>query len=283
MKHVRNLVLLATMAIGVAACKDVTNTAQNGTPAEGSQTPQGSTSNSGGEILAAATEGGWQNVDLLVSSGDAIQASKNCVEERTGATSCYAFLTREAYEAAQPKAAGNFTLTCWAARWTRNKEGTVSGGLNNYLPPACPASSRFETPKQADEASAEPATSEPLELRLTLEPTVTGDQILLQGATNLPDGTELSTSVSGRGFTGQDKAVVKGGQWRSGPFGPRGGLEPGTYEASVTLPYGRTQAEKIQTQLGRQLEKLSGPLMETNPELEFMGQSATVKANVRVQ
>lgn len=283
MRHVGSLLVLATLALSVAACREGASTSARKTPAE-SQTPQESTSDPGVEILASATEGGWQNVDLLVSSGDPEQASKDCVQERTGATSCYAFLTREAYEAAKPKAAGNFTLTCWAARWTRNKVGTVSGGLNNFMPSACPALSKSETSKRSDEASAEPVTSEPLALRLTLEPTVTAtEQILLEGTTNLPDGTELSTSVSGGAFTGQDKAVAKGGRWRSGPFGPRGGLQPGSYEASVTLPYGHTQPEMIQSQLGRRLEKLSGPLMKTNPELEFMGQSATVKANVRVQ
>jgi hypothetical protein len=39
----------------------------------------------------------------------------------------------------------------------------------------------------------------------------------------------------------------------------------------------------IQARLGRQLEQLTGPLMETSPDLEFMGQSATVKAVVRVR
>lgn len=278
------LILLATLVVGVASCKQEPNTTMKRTPAGGSETPDGATSkSSGGEILAVATVGGWQNVDLLVPSGDPLVAAKDCVSERTGATSCYAFPSREAYEAAQPKAAGNFTLTCWAARWTRNKEGSVSGGRNDYWPQGCPASARTEPLKQAAVESAELSTSEPLTLELTLEPTVTGDKILLQGTTNLPDGVELSTSVSGGGFMGQRKAVVENGQWRSGPFGPKGGLAPGTYDASVTLSYGRTQPERIQAQLGHQLEKLTGPLMKMNPDLKFMGQSATVKANVRVQ
>lgn len=258
--------MFCLLAMSVAACN------------EGADTTPGS------EILAAATEGGWQNVDLLVPSGDPLKAAKDCVERRSGATGCYVFLTRDAYEAAQPKAAGNFSLTCWAARWTRNKLGTVSGGLNEFMPPGCPASSKPQTLKAADEAPPEPPRAEPFELKLTFEPEVTNsDQILLQGTTNLPDGTKLSTSVSSGAFMGQDEAIVNGGRWRSGPFGPRTGLEAGTYEASATLPYGRTQPEAIQAQLGRQLEKLTGPLMETNPELEFMGQSANVTTIVTVR
>lgn len=271
MRQVCSLVLIATLAVGVAACKEGTDIAQGRI-------------DSAAEILASATEGGWQNVDLLVPSGDPVQAAKDCVQRRPGPTSCYVFLTREAYEAAQPTTAGNFAMTCWSARWARSKVGTVSGGLNDFMPTACPVSSKPEGSKPADEASAEQPTSELFELRLTLEPTVTNArQIALQGITNLPNGTKLSTSVSGGGFMGQDEAVVNGARWRSGPFGPRTGLDAGTYEASVTLPYGRTQPETIQAKLGRQLEKLTGPLMGTNPELEFMGQSATVKAIVRVR
>jgi len=258
--------IFCLLAMSVVACSEGAGTA------------------AGSEILAAATEGDWQNVDLLVPSGDPLKAAKDCVESRSGATSCYVFVTRGAYDAAQPKAAGNFRLTCWAARWTRNKLGTVSGGLNEFMPPGCPASSKPQTSKAAGEAAAEPLRAEPFELELTLEPEVTNaDQILLQGTTNLPDGTKLSTSVSSGAFRGQDEAIVNGGRWRSGPFGPQTGLEAGTYEASVTLPYGRTQPEAIQTQLGRQLEKLTGPLMETNPELEFMGQSANVTTIVTVR
>lgn len=209
---------------------------------------------------------------------------KSCVEGRSGAVSCYAFVTPEAYQAAQPLGPGNFTTTCWAARWTRNRLGTVSGGINQFMPSDCPGSPSPEASGQADGSPTAVSTGQPIELRLALEHTLTGDnRILLEGTTNLPEGTQLSTSLSGGSFMGQDRAVVSGARWRSGPFGPRTGLQPRNYEASVTVPYGRTQPEIVQAQLGQQLEKLTGPLMETNPQLDFMGQSATVTATVTVK
>lgn len=129
-----------------------------------------------------------------------------------------------------------------------------------------------------------PVPRDPVELSLTIDGTVTEErQVVLGGSTNLPDGAVLATSVSGGTFVGQDGAVVRGGRWSSGPFGPATGLAPGTYEASVTLPYGRRQPEAIQQELGEQLERLTGPLMTTNPDLAFMGQSATVKSTVTVR
>lgn len=129
-----------------------------------------------------------------------------------------------------------------------------------------------------------PIPGDPIKLSLTIDGTVTDDRrIVLNGSTNLPDGAVLATSVSGGTFVGQDGAVVRGGRWSSGPFGPATGLAPGTYEASVTLPYGRRQPEAIQEELGEQLERLTGPLMTTNPDLAFMGQSATAKSTVTVR
>jgi len=129
-----------------------------------------------------------------------------------------------------------------------------------------------------------PAPGDPIELALTIDGTVTDDgRIVLTGSTNLPDGAVLATSVSGGTFFGQDGSVVRGGRWSSGPFGPTTGLEPGTYEAGATLPYGRRQPEAIQRQLGAELERLTGPLMKTNPDLAFMGQSATVSSTVTVR
>lgn len=279
-------ILLCLMGISVAACSGDAETGEGArTPPE---QPQGvaapSLSNSAAEILASSTEGGWENVDLLVTSDDPLEAVQQCVESHSGATSCYAFLTREAYQTAEPTNAGNFRLTCWAARWTRNKAGSTSGGLNQFMPAGCPASAKPASSEGADDASTEAPSTEAFELKLTLDPkVVSGDRILLEGVTNLPDGTKVSTSVSGGSFMGQDEAVVNGGKWRSGPFGPRTGLAPGSYEASVTLPYGRTQPEAVQAQLGQRLENLTGPLMKTNADLEFMGQTANVQSVVTIR
>lgn len=272
------LLVIVLTIMGSAACNE------GAEPLQERDRAQPSNTGSGVDTLASAIEGGWRNVDLLVESSDPLTAAKDCVQTRSGAVSCYAFLSRDAYAAAEPSSAGNFSLTCWAARWTRNKLGSVSGGMNEFMPTDCPPSAKPDLPEPDGDTGVEASSVEPFALKLTVAPSVTATgKVLLRGTTNLPDGTQLSTSVSSGGFTGQDKAVVDGGVWRSGPFGPSGGLEPGTYEASVTLPYGRTQPDAIQAQLGRQLEKLQGPLMETNSELEFMGQSATVTEVVRVQ
>lgn len=90
-----------------------------------------------------------------------------------------------------------------------------------------------------------------------LRPTITGE-------TNLPDGTEIMVSVESKtsNFTGQDKASVMEGRFRAGPFGPEGGLKPGQYTASVTMPIPQVQPPQVRAVIGATGENLNGPLVK---------------------
>lgn len=81
-----------------------------------------------GRVLAVDTSGGWVNVDFLVQDR-ALAEARRCVRSRprAEAVSCYGFASREAYSAAKPIAAGNYTNLCWEGRWNRNKLGDESG------------------------------------------------------------------------------------------------------------------------------------------------------------
>ena len=86
------------------------------------------------------------------------------------------------------------------------------------------------------------------------------------GDSNLPEGTELSISVTEEapsGFIGQSKtAISKDGTYQSEGFGPNSGLPLGRYVLSVTLPIPRVQPANVCAVIGANGENLVGPLVE---------------------
>lgn len=108
-----------------------------------------------------------------------------------------------------------------------------------------------------------PPLSEGVILELEVDLSQAKRPILL-GKTNLPDGTELMTSIQGEtsDFLGQDRATVATGSFRAGPFGPASGLANGAYVASVTMPLPRLQNESVKSVIGQNGENLKGPLVK---------------------
>ena len=237
----------------------------------------------GYEVLATHQEGGWLSVDIL-SASTPLDAAKDCVAryESRDAVSCYTFSSLEDRVAAEPISAGNFRLTCFSARWTRNKLGSQSGGVNTR-PGGCPGMGSSEPVSAPSTPSAPPAT---LEVTIDARHEMDGaGRIRIVGSTNLPDGTALSFSLfrSETRYMAQDSGEVRDGQFASDWFSYRGDpIPPGSYELSATVPIYTVQSSAVRAVLGKRLEAMTGPLVRA-AVVEGVGKVASVELTVRVR
>ena len=76
--------------------------------------------------------------------------------------------------------------------------------------------------------------------------------------TNLPDETELSLSLKGRGYLAQGEAIVKDGRAISPVFTNRGASLEGTYTLEVLMPIPNVQSEYVKHYIGQNGEYLKG-------------------------
>ena len=134
-----------------------------------------------------------------------------------------------------------------------------------------------ETEPGAAVPSKEPAPGQdPGSARVALDGDVVVDlevvevpdrRVRLTGTTNLPTGTILMLDVkenAQHGFYGQARTSVRlDGAFESELLGPKDGLEPGVYTASVTMPIPRVQPDHVQRIIGADGENLSGLLVES--------------------
>lgn len=96
---------------------------------------------------------------------------------------------------------------------------------------------------------------------------VTGDTATgrptVEGTTNLPDGAELTVTVSRKtsGYRAQDQFKVQGGKFKSAQFTAHGApLLPGRYVLEVTGPISAVQS--VARALGDNYSNFSGPLLK---------------------
>src|SRR4051812_17251776 len=71
---------------------------------------------------------------------------------------------------------------------------------------------------------------------------------IVEGTTNLPDGTELMVTLSRKSssYRAQDKFKVRGGQFRSAQFSNRGSpLMPGVYDLEISSPIAAFQPASV--------------------------------------
>lgn len=107
-------------------------------------------------------------------------------------------------------------------------------------------------------------------LAVALEPTFkvdieTPSRPVLNGQTNLPNGTELMITISRKesNFSAQDKVKVAGGKFRSQRFSQKGtDLNPGKYKVDLVMPFAAGQSQSVRSILGDHGEKLTGPLVK---------------------
>ena len=92
--------------------------------------------------------------------------------------------------------------------------------------------------------------------------------------TNLPDETELSLKLQGRGYLAQDSTVVKNGKAISSCFTDHGNAIRGEFTLQVTMPIVSVQSDYVKHFVGENGEYLQGPyvkpaLMSVMVEKEF--------------
>lgn len=125
----------------------------------------------------------------------------------------------------------------------------------------CSASTPEPVPSEAAET---PSADSPLEVDLTMSVVVNGDgSVSVTAESNLPDGTELGSSVFQEGgFMAQDSQILQDGAVSFGPFSDQGNpIPPGTYDVSVTMPIARNQPDEVKAVIGEAGENLTGSLV----------------------
>lgn len=125
----------------------------------------------------------------------------------------------------------------------------------------CSASTPDPEPSETTET---PSAESPLEVDLTMSVVLNGDgSVSVTAESNLPDGTELGSSVFQEGgFMAQDSQTLQGGTVSFGPFSDKGSPIPsGTYDVSVTMPIARNQPDEVKAVIGDAGENLTGPLV----------------------
>jgi hypothetical protein len=111
------------------------------------------------------------------------------------------------------------------------------------------------------------------EVQTPLRPTI-------KGATNLPDGTKLAVIVSRKesAYLAEASTQVRSGSFAIGPLSQRGNdLSPGLYNLEVGVTAAADQPSSVREVIGKQGEKLQGPLAKRD------GASRTVRYTTTFQ
>lgn len=120
----------------------------------------------------------------------------------------------------------------------------------------------YELP-EADLREPEPEISyedlpDPVEINADFDVTTNPDGTFII-STNLPDETELSLTLQGRGYLAQDEAFVDGGVAVSDRFTNRGEQLVGDYTLEVLMPIPNVQSDYVKHFIGKNGEYLTGP------------------------
>lgn len=98
----------------------------------------------------------------------------------------------------------------------------------------------------------------PVDINADFEVTTNPDGTFII-STNLPDETELSLTLQGRGYLAQGKAFVDGGVAVSERFTNRGDQLVGDYTLEVLMPIPDVQSDYVKHFIGKNGEYLTGP------------------------
>jgi hypothetical protein len=114
------------------------------------------------------------------------------------------------------------------------------------------------------------------EVQTPLRPTI-------HGTTNLPDGTKLTVTVRRKegAYRAEASTEVGSGQFSIGPLSQRGNeLNPGLYKLEVALVAAARQPLSVQQVIGRQGEKLHGPLVSREAGVLTVRYATTLQVGV---
>ena len=105
----------------------------------------------------------------------------------------------------------------------------------------------------------------------------------VNGTTNLPDGTKLIVTVSRKesAYRAEASTEVSSGRFSIGPLSQRGNeLNPGLYNLRVAMVAAAHQPVAVQQVIGRQGEKLHGPLVSREARALTVRYATTLQVGV---
>ncbi|TVP48324.1 MAG: hypothetical protein EA345_09155 [Halomonas sp.] len=117
---------------------------------------------------------------------------------------------------------------------------------------------------------------EPLEVDISTDVALRTDRrLMVEGESNLPDGTQLQIVVEREisRVRWQARTSVAGGSFSAGPFGSGSGLPDGGYIVRVEVAEGSVQPREVQAVIGDQGQHLAGELVRQSRH--GLGQVAT--------
>lgn len=117
---------------------------------------------------------------------------------------------------------------------------------------------------------------EPVEVDISTDVALRTDRrLMVEGVSNLPDGTQLQIVVEREisRVRWQARTSVAGGSFSAGPFGSGSGLPDGSYIVRVEVAEGSVQPREVQAVIGNQGQHLAGELVRQSRH--GLGQVAT--------
>lgn len=124
----------------------------------------------------------------------------------------------------------------------------------------------------------------PLVITATLEDASHTGRPLVRGSTNLPEGTALLVSLTGKSnaYQGDAKAVVHAGHFASPAFANAGGAVPaGVFDVTVSAAPVRAQPDAVRALLGADYSNFSSPFLRRDTSgmvLEYFFQARLAAA-----
>tara|TARA_R110000796_G_scaffold149535_1_gene266344 strand:+ start:20087 stop:20683 length:597 start_codon:yes stop_codon:yes gene_type:complete len=142
-----------------------------------------------------------------------------------------------------------------------------------------PASSAQSAPTPEDpvsESEIDEVEVEPLVVDISTRVALRSDRrLMVEGESNLPDGTQLRIVVEREisRVRWQARTQVENGQFVAGPFGSGSGLPDGGYDVRVEVSEGSVQPVAVQARIGHEGQHLAGELVSQSRH--GLGQVAT--------
>ncbi len=134
-------------------------------------------------------------------------------------------------------------------------------------------------PDNMKQKEAEP--NKEINVTMTVNPIISNGMVVIQGTTNLPEGTQLMLSLEGSGYLAQDSISVSNGMFTSAQFSNKGNsLANGTYTLKISTPTANVQPASVQEIIGENGRNLKGDLVTFD---EIWGSTVDYKGEVIIK
>lgn len=135
-------------------------------------------------------------------------------------------------------------------------------------------------PVPDDMKQTDPEPNKEIDVSMAVNPIISNGMIVIQGTTNLPEGTQLMLSLNGSGYMAQDSVSVSDGTFTSSQFSDkRNSLASGTYTLEISTPTANVQPSSVQEAIGKNGRNLKGSLVTFD---EVWGNTVDYKTDIKI-